>query len=262
MPIAHRSRWMCDYMKEYRQGKLRGRQVEGHPQPANPDRREKLKEAHRLNSRKWRLSKLLGPRYDLLFYVQYESQEWDSSKYGYPRYKSSDFPVSEWFWHCCDSRGGEIFKLFLFLRKNRGYNRLTSSVVGVLDKAALLKHLHGLTGRKRKELSDVIEKLEAAATKEEWRVLDYSGRPYYRFDGYLWLYKPGSPVGSLGHIGFRPLKWTARKHPDWRDTGLRKLLSRWMNGHRQPGMWDRSEIRGVDNRVRRGWFSPIVSEIA
>ena len=71
MPTVHRQLWMRDYMKEYRQGKLRGGRIEGHLQPANPDRREKLKEDHRFDSHKWRLSKRLGPRYDLLFYVQY-----------------------------------------------------------------------------------------------------------------------------------------------------------------------------------------------
>lgn len=253
MPTANRRLWMRDYMKEYRQGKLRGGRVEGHFQPGNPDRREKLKEAHRLDSFKWRLSKLLGPQYDLLFYVQYEPEKWDN-EYELPCHKSGDFPVSDWFWSHCDSGGGEIFKLFLFMRVNRAYNQFTSCIVGVLDKAALLKHLQDLTGRKRKELNNVIEKLEAAARKERWHALDSSNPRCFWFDGYLWF--------SERDVCFQPLKWTARKRPDWRDARLRNLLSRWMSGHRQTGTWDRFEMRGVNNGLRRGLFSPIFSEIA
>jgi hypothetical protein len=64
MPTANRRGWMRDYMKEYRQGKLRGN-VAG--SSAHPSRCEELKTAHRLHSFKWRLSKPLSPQYEILF---------------------------------------------------------------------------------------------------------------------------------------------------------------------------------------------------
>jgi hypothetical protein len=76
MPTENRRRWMRHYMKEYRQGKLRGDGTERHPRP---DRCEKLKEAHRLNAFRWRLSKLLSPQYEIFLCRQYEpdSTEFD-----------------------------------------------------------------------------------------------------------------------------------------------------------------------------------------
>jgi hypothetical protein len=70
MPTAHRRQYMRDYMKEYRQGRLRGNAAGRHPHSGNPDRREKLKEAHRLDSFKWRISGFLGPQYEILLCIQ------------------------------------------------------------------------------------------------------------------------------------------------------------------------------------------------
>jgi hypothetical protein len=70
MPTENRRRWMRDYMKDYRQGKLRKEVVNGHLYSAPPHRREELKEAHRLNSYKWRLSTLLSLQYEIFISMQ------------------------------------------------------------------------------------------------------------------------------------------------------------------------------------------------
>jgi hypothetical protein len=165
---------MQDYMREYRQGQLRGDSTGRHP---DPTRCEKLKTAQRLYSFKWRLSTLLGPQYDLLFCVEYVLEKW-SEEYGIPRWTSDEVPQTEWFWCHAYPGGGEIFKLFVLMRFSRNYDWLTTRIVGVLDKAALLKNLQCLTRRKQREWNDLIEKLEVEVRNNKWYELDFSNGGY------------------------------------------------------------------------------------
>jgi hypothetical protein len=226
MLSVQRCQYLKHYMKEYRR---------------DPTKRDGLKKAHRLDSLKWRLSMLLGPQYTLLFFVQYEPIEWDE-QYGVPECSAEGYPVLEWFWTECYSGGGELFKVFVLMRCSRRYDRITDYVIGVLDKAALLKNLQRLTGRKRKEWNGIIEHLEVEARKEKWRELDFSDYGFLQLEKYMYC---------------RPLKWTARKRPDWKDAGLRDLLYRWKDGHRRFGHWERFEMREGNQAPRRGMFSPI-----
>ena len=153
MSTATRCRWMREYMKEYRQGKLRGA-IAG--QQLDPDKRERLKETHRFDSFKWRLSKLLSPQYEILLCIQFYPE------YGVFRdnkrvlmYEKSFFSdvenvrgclpiLDEDFTGFCDEGGGELFKVFLFVKYGRKFDRFTQCVVGVLDKAVLLEGLQKL----------------------------------------------------------------------------------------------------------------------
>jgi hypothetical protein len=234
MTTDRRRRYMSDYMKKYRQDLAK---------------REDLKRDHRLNSFKWRLSTLLSAQYEILFYVQYEAIEW-IDKEMIPDWSRESmwtnldsFPVLDYFWCMCDTGGNEVFKLFLFMKFNRKHDQVIYCVVGVLDKEALLKNLKLLTGKIRKELNSITEKVEVKAREERWRKLDFST------DSVLWLKQ---------RIYCSPLKWTVRKRPNWKSADLRDLLRRWETGSRQVGKWERWE-RGVNNDPStRGIFSPIL----
>ena len=119
---ATRRRWMNNYMKDYRQGKLRGDIAGQHSQPT---RCAELKAAHRIHSFKSRLSKLLSPQYEILACVQYEpeygvfqtddsiiirySDEFCTNVYDV----LSCFPILGWeFEFSCRMGGNEIFKPF------------------------------------------------------------------------------------------------------------------------------------------------------
>jgi hypothetical protein len=247
MPTANRRRWMRDYMKEYRQGKLRGDVAGRH---SHSTKREDLKMAHRFESFKWRVSKLLGAQYEILLCVQYDPEKWTDK--GMVRIwtdvdednATEFFPALEEFQYQCKP-GGEIFKVFVVMKFNRRQDEFTSCVVGVLDKLALLKNLQKLPDHDRKEWNSIIKKIEIEARSEIWHELDFSE------DTHLWL---------ENDIWCSPLRWTFRNRPSWRSARLRKLLLRWKVGSRRIGKWDRFEIRGANNALRRGIFSPLLSD--
>jgi hypothetical protein len=129
MPTPHRRRYMCDYMKEYR---------------GNPARHDELKTAHRLDSFKWRLSKLLSSQYEILLCEEYgpfktfaENEEHEEDRKQVPA--STDFnqidlshidgeegkinfsmflvfPIFHIFSACFHSGGREIFKVILLAK--------------------------------------------------------------------------------------------------------------------------------------------------
>ena len=143
MPNVHSPYYMHDYMKEYRQGKLRTEVVKGHVHPGNPARREKLNEANRLNTFKWRISKLLSPRYEILLCIQYRPEpeycpfnENEVMIHTYSKEECNDikevidwFPVlNEYFIDICNT-GGEIFKVFLLEKYSRKFDWFTDCLV-------------------------------------------------------------------------------------------------------------------------------------
>jgi hypothetical protein len=242
--------WTRNYMKEYRQGKLRGDITD---ESTRDERREKLKEAHRLDSFKWRLSKLLGSQYEILLCVQYERI--------YRNYKSNNgridvvdtgsrvkdvleaCPILKSFKACCSPGGSEIFKAFVLSSYGRKYNGMTPYVVGVLDKAALLKNLRNVPKESDNDWDRVITKVETKAREEIWRELDFSGKIG------LWL---GNRVFC------QPLKWTIHKDPKWASSQLHELLHRWVIGNRKIRKREWEEERKANKCVFRLIISPIL----
>jgi hypothetical protein len=144
-------------MKEYRQGKKRTDMSTGHLHHGNPAMRELLKEGHRLDSFKWRISKLLSSQYEILLYVEYAPEygvfKNDNGLWlGYGEEFCNDikevmrcYPtLKEEFKHMCDIGGCELFKVFLLRKYSPKFDWAIDCIVGVLDKAALLENLQKL----------------------------------------------------------------------------------------------------------------------
>jgi hypothetical protein len=235
MPTANRRRWMCDYMKDYRQGKLRGAVPRA---SADPARSDELRTANRLHTFKWRISVLLGPQYEILICMQYGPEYMDFKiDDGFILGYGEDFlfnrkwileafsPLEE-FKNACDAGGGELFKAFLIRKYSRRRNRATNCVVGVLDKAALLENLQRLPNQGGRRWAEVLHKVKIEAAKGGWRNLDFTSEPM------LWL---------SGHIMCHPLKWTVRKHPKWSSPVLHSRLLGWAIGVRKTSRGERYE---------------------
>jgi hypothetical protein len=256
MPTANRSRWMRDYMKEYRQGKLRGEMLKGHLHPGNPDRREQLKEAHRLDSFKWRLSQFLSPQYEILLGLEYgphrgvfrdDSDEEEYTTYGYygeevcsnPRKVMYRFPeLREDFRHICDIGGGEIFKVFLLEKYSKKFDQYTVCVVGVLDKAALLENLQTLPSQGGSKWEKVLNSVNIEAERGGWRKLDFSEKSYRWWEEF--------------RTRCQPLKCTTRDGPRWNSSELHSCLEGWAMGYRRIGPGQRYEWpRAVNGEIRR-----------
>jgi hypothetical protein len=177
MPTANRLRWRRDYMREYREGKLR-RGMEGKQSCA--DGREKLKQANRLDTFKWRLSKLLSPQYEILLYVEYPCVDGlflsDERKLVHDSKEVMRcFPIlKEEFKYLCDKGGSELFKVFLLQKCSREFDPVTESIVGVLDKAALLENLQKLPNQGGKKWKPVLDKVKTEWGQGTWRKLDFS----------------------------------------------------------------------------------------
>jgi hypothetical protein len=261
MPTANRRRWMRDYMKEYRQGKLRKEVTGRQPQPKEnplPSRREKLKEAHRLDSFKWRLSRLLGPQYEILLYVQYGPaydvfNKADNLILGYDQefYNNNEeiiacFPILEnEFKYICDRGGRELFKVFLFRKYSRNFDRATDCIVGVLDKAALLENLQKLPRQGGSKWEKVLNKVRTEARQGTWRKLDFSREPE------LWLESYNTECYSL--------KWTTKDLPSWNSSELHSCLYEWALGSRRIGRAEKYEWpKARDNDPRRSMLSPML----
>jgi hypothetical protein len=253
MPTANRRRWMRDYMKEYRQGKLRRGVVSRHLHPA---RVEKLKTVHRLNSFKWRLSKLLSPQYEILTCMQYLPEYGvfktdDGLILGFDEefcYNNNEvldaFPVLKKFKRNFDAGGGELFKAFLFRTHSRRFDRVTECVVGVLDKAALLENLQQLPSQSGRRWEIVWKKVKNEARQGTWRKLDFSRNPQLWIQRYTECYS---------------LKWTARNRPRWNSSALHIRLCGWAIGVRRigRGVWDEWSI-AESKGARKLILSPIV----
>jgi hypothetical protein len=203
--------------------------------------------AHRFESFKWRFSKLLSAQYEILLCVQYDPEKWIGEDM-IPDWThmnedniAEHFPALEEFQFKC-MPGGEIFKVFVFTKFNRRYDEMTNYIVGVLDKSALLKNLQKLQGHDRKEWNSIIKNVEIEAKSKTWHELDFSEDTDLQLTKYTWCSQ---------------LKWTIRNRPSWKSAKLRNLLRRWNIGSRRTGKWEKFEIRGADNVLRRGVFSPI-----
>ena len=207
MPPANRTRWMRDYMTEYRQGKLRGEVVGRHLNSGNPHRREKLKKAHRLDSFKYRLSKLLSSQYEILLCIQYALEygvfkNGDGLVLGYDEEFCTNskevidcFPMlKDDFKAMCNKGGGNIFKVFLI----RKFDQVIESVVGVLDKAALLEDLQRLSNQRCSECESALNKVKNESRHGTWRKLNFQRDPWIWLDDYIECYS---------------LTWTARNRP-------------------------------------------------
>jgi hypothetical protein len=220
---------MGNYMKEYRQGRLRRGIPEGSIQHK---RREKLKEDHRFYSFKWRLSKLLSRQYEILLFLQYEpeyDQTDDDQFIGYSDEFCNNinevllcFRILDFEFQCaCDMGGSELFKAFLFRKYSRKWNWSVDCVVGVLDKAALLENLQRLPDQGGQRWGAVLNKVKIEAGKGGWHKLDFSG---------------GSAIWVEAYTECYLLKWTKRSRPRWSSSELHSLLSRWVQGSRKLGI--------------------------
>jgi hypothetical protein len=261
MPTAYRRQWMRDYMKEYRRGKLRGEVIKGHLHPGNPGRREKLKEIHRLDSFKWRLSQLLSYQHEILFCIEY-GPEYGIFKdeegvviSGYDEDLCNDveevlqmFPTLEDF-YIFDIGGSEIFKVFVLEKYSKKFDRVTNCLVGVLDKLALLENLQELPSQGGSKWEKVLNKVKAESIQGTWQKLDFSREPLLQLDRHTWCYL---------------LKCTARDHPQWNSRKLHSCLCGWAMGSRSIGSWGKEELppRGNpdDNFPRKVIISPILRD--
>lgn len=185
MPTANRGRWMQDYMKEYRQGRLRGDTAGRHP---DPTRCEKLKTAQRLYSFKWRLSKLLSPQYKILLCIQYTTHDseiaHDGSLHVVDKECCSDMLITVdhlsifdeefsklysigdddgLFNKLGDIGDGELFKVFLLEKYSKDFDRATRFVIGVLDKAIILENLQQLLNQDSGKWEKILNKVQAEA---------------------------------------------------------------------------------------------------
>lgn len=253
MPTANRRQWMRDYMKEYRQGNLRGGVAGQRP---DSDRREMLKEAHRLDSFKWRLSKLSSPQYEILLCEQYAPEygifkKDDSVITHHPEFCNNIkdvldyFPIlEEEFRPHFDIGGSELFKVFLFRKYGRKFNRVTDSVVGVLDKAALLENLQRLPSQGGNKWEKVLNRVEREARQGTWRKLDFSEEPCLWVESYTLC---------------QALKWTSRDRPRWSSSELHRRLYGWALGSRRIGPGERYEwLRARDGYSGRLILSPFL----
>jgi len=240
MLTANRRRWMRDYMREYRQGELRGDGVEKSP-PL--ERSEALRASHRFHSYKWGFSKLLGPRYEILLCAQYGPEYGvfkvqDGMITGYDYGFINDwkrviryFSILKLFKRACYLGVYELFKVFLFRKYNQKFNQVTDYVVGVLDKGVLLENLQKLKGQDSSIWGEVLTKVEREAGRKAW----------YEFD------PPREPTLWVGrYTECYVFKWTARGRPRWDSSALRNSLYTWALGT------CRISLRGGYERLRVG----------
>jgi hypothetical protein len=177
MPTANRRLWMRDYMKEYRQGRLRGGRVEGHPQAGISTKLEELRKTQRLQSFKWRIAALLSSQYEILLCLQYGPRfgnfRWDDGSITvYSQDFCNDkketlqyFPILRDFKDTFEVGGDEIFKALVLRKYNRKFNQYTSCVVGVLDKASLLDQLYQMPNQGGKKWENVFSKAKKRSQK-------------------------------------------------------------------------------------------------
>jgi hypothetical protein len=235
MPSVHRDkRWRREYMKDYRQGLLRG---DGTEPSTRSTKREELKAAQRVYSFKWRLSKLLSHQYDILLFLQYEPEHGifqtnDGMILGYDDEFCNDvnevilcFRILDLeFEYPCNTGGNELFKVFLFRTYSKKWDQATDCVVGVLDKAVLLEQLQQLPNQGGQRWEKILSKVKTEARKGRWHKLDFSD---------------GSAQWIRLHTECYLLKWTKRKRPQWSSSKLYKLLCRWEKGNYKIGIGKR-----------------------
>jgi hypothetical protein len=252
MPTANRRYWMNGYMKEYRQGKLRGDVTR---RQSDPVRREELRKAQRLQSFKWRIATLLSPQYEILMCVQYEPtsgvyREDNGDIWGFPREICEDqektqdcFPILKDFKKAFDVGGRELFKVFVLVKYNRKFNQCTDNIVGVLDKAVLFDSLQQLPPHDRPKWEGVLNKVKFDSTRGEWRPLECSETSWQLFEEYRTI--------------CQSLKWTNRQRPKWNSPELYIRLSGWaMEVHRRH-RWEHHEALGSSDIAWRVLISPI-----
>jgi hypothetical protein len=123
MVDAQHRHYMNNYMKKYRQKRVK---------------RDYLKMTHRIDSFKWRISKLLGPRYEILMCAQYDAYitTYDDYVVDQDLYRS--------FKKNCNQGGMTIFKVCFFDKWNRLYRKYNCCIVGILDKYALCQSFREL----------------------------------------------------------------------------------------------------------------------
>jgi hypothetical protein len=235
----HRHDWMRDYMREYRQGKLRGTDV---GRDSALLRCENLKVAHRFTSFKWRFSKLLSPQYQILVCIQYAQQEYHNKDL-IPDWSSVDentilevFPELSMFQHTCKP-GGEIFKLFVFSRFNKKHDQITLCVIGVLDKSILLKYRQKILDYYDEEWDFILDWIAAEESMGIWSEFGFSK------DVDRWL-------GDL--VMCSPLRWTIKNSPNWRSVHLRNLLNRWQLDNRKIGTSKGYAVQDGNDTINRG----------
>jgi hypothetical protein len=254
MPTENRRRWMRDYMREYRQGKLRTETVQGCLPAGNPDKREELKATNRLNNFKWRISELLGPQYEIIECIQdtplrgtFEDGEWIMTfcKEEFCRdMDRTDIFVSKDFRDICDIGGGEIFKALLLEKFSKKFDWINTCYIGVLDKLALLKSLQKLPRLDNNKWNIVLNKVVAEPNQDMWGSLDLSNCYYKQIDDRTICYL---------------LKCTAREHPVWNSLRLYSFLYGWATGVRKIGPGELYENLGAVDDIRRLIRSPILS---
>jgi hypothetical protein len=264
MSGRHSPSWMRQYMREYRQGKLCGDIAGRDP---NPHRYEALKTAQRLYSFKWRLSKLLGPQYEILLCVQYGPD--------YGAFKTADghilgpgeellyepkkvlrsFPQLKTFKRCFGMGGGELFKVLDVVTFSNRFDRATECVVGVLDKAVLLEKLSQLPHQGGQKWEKVLDKAKVEASKGKWRPLEF----WDHSCGKYLDHPSGKYLFIADQTACFSLEWTARDQPNWNSLSLYDRLCIWAMGIRGNGSWAGQEWKGAKNGdLRRVLISPIM----
>jgi hypothetical protein len=255
MPTANRRRWMREYMKEYRQGKLRGEGVKGHHQVANSAKVEKLRKTQRLQSFKWRIARLLSSQYEILMCAQgrphfgnFRDADGSIKIRGKELCSDikevlADYELLEDFKDIFNMGGGELCKALLLRKYSKKFDQAIPCLIVALDKAVLLEYLQQLPdhGGERWEL--VFHRVRSEAKKGDWRPIDFSA------ESNRWWEEHRS-VCEL-------LKCIPRDRPQWDSSGLHALLSEWAMGIRKIGHWDEHEAPGASDVVWREMISPI-----
>jgi hypothetical protein len=244
MTTADRRAWMRNYMAtRYRR---------------NPEKYEKLKEAHRWDSFLWRISKFLTPQYEIIMCAQYgpffdveEANNQESTDSTCDDGTNSTFdPIDESlmlklfklpsppipFFVGFEVGGGEIFKILCLFKNVDPHRRLVvCSEIYVLDKAALFQYLKGATRYSENIYKGIIRKLEKE--QDTWHEIDFSNA------------RSEQPA-------LIRMRWTDRKDPDWESSQFQAFLRIWEMGARKiakrtvwEGREDGLKIRSVASPI-------------
>jgi hypothetical protein len=248
--------YMREYMREYRQGKLRGHLIRGHPASSIFARRENLKMSHRLESFKWRLSRLLNSQYEILLCVEYKSVDgmfkngeddilgYDEEIFHKSKEVLAEFPILKQFKAACNAGGSDLFKAIIFAKYTHNFTRWTTYIAVVLDKATLLNNLQKLPNKGGFRWKSVMDKLAEEKRYGEWHELDFSGEYCLSARPYI--------VGYLA-------RWTTNDRPQWDSSELHRRLCAWAIGNHRLRGWGKYEgLNANGNQPKKLLISPIL----
>jgi hypothetical protein len=222
MAATGRRRWMREFMSNYRQ---------------NPEKREELRKAHRFDSFIWRLSKFLGPRYDILMchqggpFLFYDSENpsvedtENNSDDGPGTHIFEAFPTFLIFYIVCEPGGGDVFKVFSYA-KYYFYNSHIDAIwgmVGTLDKYALFNRLTRLARKERTIWENMIRKLEKEKERTDWREIELIDDV------------------DADELHWKSQEWAPHDEPDWHSSQFQTFLRMWEVGHRKLGKREEGE---------------------